>query len=208
MRLKHFFIFYFSIIVFNSCAIFSSTTKEKRYVIFKDMSILLYSDNKFELLNKLTENTKGRYTIIGDTIYLKSEYRRDSIEILDLEFKNVENVSKDSIYIKYSVKDKTGTYLSFLEFYNEDTSSFKYFHPPFDRKIENNTFTKFRVRFGDGSSPYIHLPNFTFNYISFKISYPSRPDWYIFMNNDKFLIKGNKLIKIDSLAIPETKANK
>lgn len=173
---------------------FSSVPKEKSFLIFDDMSIFLYPDNKFELLNRLTENTKGSYTIIGDTIYLKSEYHKDSIEVIDIEFKNVESLSQDSIYVEYSIKGKKSTYLSFIEFYNEESSNYKYFHPPFDKKIESNIFSKFRVRFGDGSSPYINLPNFKFNYISFKFCYPSRPDLYIFMNDDKFLIsKGNRL---------------
>src|SRR5690554_6518776 len=153
MRLKQIFIMCFYIITFNSCVMLSSVPKEKRFLIFDDMSILLYPDNKFELLNRLTENTKGSYTIIGDTVYLKSEYHQDSIEVFDIEFQNIDSLNLDSIYVKYFLKGKKSTYLSFIEFYNEESSNYKYFHPPFDEKIESNIYSKFRVRFGDGSSP-------------------------------------------------------
>jgi len=167
--------------------------KERIYPILSSYNtrIILYNNSTFRI-----ESTTGFYRENKDTIFLSSLYKKDSITINNLRFNYVDSLSQDSLNIVYTVHNTSNFGLSVLLFVDTTSIEPKWFTPILDKNIAKKDLVKFQVMFNKAGSKYIYLPKMQYNQISFNVEYPSRPNFYLFFDNDKFIIKDNTLIDL------------
>lgn len=188
------------VVLLYSCSIIETNYpkgKPETYNISDYSSINLYENSTFEISSKMMGKTTGSYEKYKDTIYLTSKYQKDTIKLDSVRFELKEEYSKDSICVQYYLSGTRSVPPVYVTFYDDDENTFR-FDYPFDKAIVNSKFTKFKLNFENSSSKLILFPKKPFNYLFFTFDYTSHPQYYFFMNNDKFLIKGSKLIKIDN----------
>lgn len=169
----------------------------------REGGIALAKDGTYHTLSR-SYFSDGVYRIDKDTLYLTSRYNEDSLMFSNLQFSNIDSASTDSVRIFLTTRDSSALLYYQIELLDGLSNVMDLIYAPRSNSriavlvFEKRDVAQIRTSYYGAKSSEIYLSD-SLNTLHLEIDYPSRPRSYHFFKDEKFLMVGDSLKRMNDI---------